>query len=717
MPRTLDTATWNHFVPTDSPGKIAQRACKHCGKKVPAVSRTRAVQHLHKCAVFNQGVASGQYDFPAPPVPRNTQPFPTGPNTGATFTFPAVTPYTPTAPPPRLGAHEAPRSAPHVYGTLPAPAQPTFQKAPPLDSNGGGKEALDRLAAKAVHECGLPFGVFQFPAMVDFLKRLNPTYQPPTSDHLRRKLLDQVYGDSAADPLLLASSQAQRDGEPHELQLLVDAMESDDAIPGKFPQRRETKLYHPDMPLGLESLPPSELERFIDAYFDVYHVSNPIIHEATFRAQYSKVIPRPGNLWEVLQYMVAALGCACISSSGDQKTAGLLFEAAHAKLTLDAIEGSSILLVQILALVGNYLQMTNKSHAANNFLGLAKRMAVRIGLHRDHSNSSLSPWQNEMRRRVWWCLFNIDFPNLLAWFRPYDESAAAVDTAYPLNINDADLTVAAGRYPREVQTPTVYSFTRVQAQLFTAVQSIYSRIARGDVPHPAQLVRLDDEHIGSWLANLPPYFQEFAIQQPRFELPHALLRWRFRHFRIFMYRPYVVRKVIYKAPTRPASPTAAAADPPPVDRAVQRCWQAARESIDLIRGLLLVSTERRPALFVAHALFYLVQAAAIPLMLLRNDPAALVADDWRAQLAQALEVLDRCAPDHAVAKRAAATLRRDAQAYLDRRAGPAPDPPDAQLWSLNQSAWQAGASLFPSYAAAQQDAFLLDFFHDLPGFA
>jgi len=31
----------------------------------------------------------------------------------------------------------------------------------------------------------------------------------------------------------------------------------------------------------------SQLEPFVDAYFSLYHVSYPIVHEATFRAQVS----------------------------------------------------------------------------------------------------------------------------------------------------------------------------------------------------------------------------------------------------------------------------------------------------------------------------------------------------------------------------------------------------------------------------------------------
>lgn len=51
------------------------------------------------------------------------------------------------------------------------------------------------------------------------------------------------------------------------------------------------------------------LDSMIDSYFGTYHLSYPIIHEPTFRAQYSEIIDRPnGHCWLVLAYIIAAIG-------------------------------------------------------------------------------------------------------------------------------------------------------------------------------------------------------------------------------------------------------------------------------------------------------------------------------------------------------------------------------------------------------------------------
>lgn len=58
------------------------------------------------------------------------------------------------------------------------------------------------------------------------------------------------------------------------------------------------------------------LDSMIDSYFKLYHLSYPIVHEPTFRAQYSEVIPRPnGDCWLILAYVIAALGVYTTSTS------------------------------------------------------------------------------------------------------------------------------------------------------------------------------------------------------------------------------------------------------------------------------------------------------------------------------------------------------------------------------------------------------------------
>lgn len=125
-------------------------------------------------------------------------------------------------------------------------------------------------------------------------------------------------------------------------------------------------------------------EAMIDAYFRTYHVSYPLIHEPTFRAQYSEIIPRPnGPCWTVLAYIVAAIGVWTSATSTTDTLDLALFSQARAMLTFNYLEVGNLTLVQALTLSANYEQKRDKPNSGYNYLGLATRMAM--GLVSFHS--------------------------------------------------------------------------------------------------------------------------------------------------------------------------------------------------------------------------------------------------------------------------------------------------------------------------------------------
>jgi transcriptional regulatory protein GAL4 len=181
--------------------------------------------------------------------------------------------------------------------------------------------------------------------------------------------------------------------------------------------------------------PPPLLDQYINAYFNLYHLSYPILHEATFRAQHMEIIPRPPDgVWHALLYVVAALG-ACTIATEESPVHHSLFETAKSRLSFDLLEAGSMGLVQVLALIAQYAQKNNKPNSGYTYLGLARRAALAIGLHRECSEWEISPWQIEMRRRVWWCSFIFDFGASITFSRPVD-LLQGVDIPLPLNIHD-----------------------------------------------------------------------------------------------------------------------------------------------------------------------------------------------------------------------------------------------------------------------------------------
>ncbi|KAL8801670.1 MAG: hypothetical protein Q9182_004307 [Xanthomendoza sp. 2 TL-2023] len=82
----------------------------------------------------------------------------------------------------------------------------------------------------------------------------------------------------------------------------------------------------------------------------------------------------------------------------------------------------------------------------------------RIGLHRDGTSLGLSPFETEIRRRLWWQIVVVDIR--LAELSGAGTSMLSVpfNTCLPLNVNDADLSPEMGELPPEHTRTTDMTF-------------------------------------------------------------------------------------------------------------------------------------------------------------------------------------------------------------------------------------------------------------------
>jgi transcriptional regulatory protein GAL4 len=94
-------------------------------------------------------------------------------------------------------------------------------------------------------------------------------------------------------------------------------------------------------------------------------------------------------------------------------------------------------MVQGLLLLSNYAQKRNRPNTGWNYLGLAVRMALSLGLHKEFPNWEITPLQREMRRRVWWGLFIFDSGASITFGRPVLlPESGIMDASTVLNIHE-----------------------------------------------------------------------------------------------------------------------------------------------------------------------------------------------------------------------------------------------------------------------------------------
>lgn len=178
------------------------------------------------------------------------------------------------------------------------------------------------------------------------------------------------------------------------------------------------------------------MDRLLDAYFSVYHRTYPFIHEATFRAQYHEVIPRPVS-FEILLYTILALGAWCIDEPESHLDSQLYQQALSFREDETLFERANLTFVQALILLSNLSQKLNKPNTGSNFLGLATRMALSLGLHRELPDWEIGLLNREMRRRVWWGLFMFDSGAATTFGRPILlPGKESMDVMPVLNIHD-----------------------------------------------------------------------------------------------------------------------------------------------------------------------------------------------------------------------------------------------------------------------------------------
>lgn len=104
-------------------------------------------------------------------------------------------------------------------------------------------------------------------------------------------------------------------------------------------------------------------------------------------------------------------------------------------------------------------------------IGIAVRMATRMGVHRDGAQFGLSPFETEQRRRLWWQLAALDKRMAeMTGSAITALSSSGSDCRLPLNINDADLYLHSNDPPKSSNGPTEMLFCLTRIQLLIAAE-------------------------------------------------------------------------------------------------------------------------------------------------------------------------------------------------------------------------------------------------------
>ncbi|CAK7236442.1 hypothetical protein SBRCBS47491_009638 [Sporothrix bragantina] len=148
---------------------------------------------------------------------------------------------------------------------------------------------------------------------------------------------------------------------------------------------------------------------------------------------------------------------------------------------------SDLVTLQAFVLLLVLVRRQEDTRLAWTLTGLAIRIGHSIGLHRDGTNfSNLSPFETEMRRRLFWALCILDMRCAEDQGTDLTILEQGVDTLPPLNINDNDISPESTSLPpvREGATDMTFALIRFEicrvARRLHAIHSAMGPIEPGD---------------------------------------------------------------------------------------------------------------------------------------------------------------------------------------------------------------------------------------------
>ncbi|KAH6685816.1 fungal-specific transcription factor domain-containing protein [Plectosphaerella plurivora] len=337
-------------------------------------------------------------------------------------------------------------------------------------------------------------------------------------------------------------------------------------------------------------------EQLIDAYFLFFNRWYPILDEASFRQK--AIASKPGlakTPWRVVYYMVLAIGHWTCTTESDHVQSGY-YAAARSSLSISMLEAGTIETLQSFLLMGYYLQKRNKPNTGYNLIGIAVRMALGMGLHRESSGMADSG-AVELQRRLFYILHSFDTGFNITTGRPPSISTHCIDTKLPQNIDDRDPNHTVS--PVVVDYPTTCSSIIAHGQLVQVANLFYSEFllaksAARKIEY--QVAESIDRDLIAWETGLPAYFHAAPDAVPAWFLgPRAALLWKQQNLRILLWRGS-----IQSHPFLPAKPVAE-----------RRCLDIAMKSACDISDFCATNEASIHQVIVWYATYFLFQAALV----------------------------------------------------------------------------------------------------------
>jgi hypothetical protein len=253
----------------------------------------------------------------------------------------------------------------------------------------------------------------------------------------------------------------------------------------------------PDSMVGSQSkvAPPDDKigDQILDAYFKNMHIRLPFLDHSEILHLHANRHQSPGpspqeQFGRFKIFMVYAIGAAILQMTETYDSTppnDFLVTALQFDPTLR--ESLSITSIEAMMLLVLYNLRSSSNSSVWYMIGLAMRICVDFGFHREARYQNLSPREAQLRRRLFWSVYIIERYTAWSLGRPFSIAEEEVDAEPPSNMNDT-LNGGEGMHkilhsplmtPEIARKPTLGRFI-ASIQLQRIVSQIHRRIYRVD---------------------------------------------------------------------------------------------------------------------------------------------------------------------------------------------------------------------------------------------
>ncbi|KAL6796198.1 fungal-specific transcription factor domain-containing protein [Trichoderma sp. SZMC 28013] len=205
---------------------------------------------------------------------------------------------------------------------------------------------------------------------------------------------------------------------------------------------------------------PQLLPKLKEIYADRVDPMMKILHLPTFWVAVTNALRHPDNMPKSLESLIFAFYLVTISSLKEDECQTLFgmslsammsrYRVATRQALINArfVSTSNLMTLQAFSIFTVCVRNTYRCDTLYILSGVAIRLARKMGLHRDGTFLGLSPFETEMRRRLWWHLAHVDCRTADVMGTKPSPEISSGDTQKPINVDDEEL------YPDMKSLPT-----------------------------------------------------------------------------------------------------------------------------------------------------------------------------------------------------------------------------------------------------------------------